>query len=365
MMRIGRFFQIVALILIAANAQPATTAFYQWSVTPSNNASADPTINWAEGMSPSSVNDSARAMMAALAVWRREVSGMNSVGGTSSALTLTSQTGWPSYAVMNQQMITFYNGITTNADGATLNIDGLGAQTIETANGVPIPAGTLAVGGVYTVTYYTVLSAFRLHSAPTNPSNNPYNVPLGGVIDSTISTPPNGNFVAAGGQCISTTTYAAYWAAIGSPASGGCPGGQFAVVDLRGRVKVTLDTINGSAAGRLTLSSGCGTAMTSMGATCAGSAEARAIALAQLPAGITSSGINMVSVRSTISNILSGGVSDNYTSVAGTGTFNSPTRSQITSTDNNTTNVTSTNTLGSPIATLDPNLAVYTYIRVL
>lgn len=359
-MKVGRFFQLVALILLAAGAQPAMSSFWQWSTTASNNAGADPAINWAEGQSPSSVNDSARAMMAVMAVWRNEVSGLNGTGGSPSAITLTSQTGYPSLAAMNGQMITFINNANVNTAGATLNVDGLGAQNIETASGVPIPAATMTLGGVYTVTYYSAVPSFRLHSVP----NNPYNVPLGSVINSTISTPPNANFVAANGQCISATTYAVYWAAIGSPASGGCAGGQFAVLDQRGRAAVGLDTI-GTAANRLTAGSGCGTAMTSMGASCAGGVEARAIALGQLPAGITSAGSNSISVRSTISNILNGGTSDNYTSVAGTGTFNSPARSQITSTDTNTINVTSNNTLGQPISTVDPNVAVYVYIRVL
>jgi hypothetical protein len=42
-------------------------SLWQWSTTAANNASADPSINWAEGQSPSTVNDSARAMMAAIA----------------------------------------------------------------------------------------------------------------------------------------------------------------------------------------------------------------------------------------------------------------------------------------------------------
>lgn len=30
---------------------------YKWSTTPANNATADSSINWAEGQAPSSVND--------------------------------------------------------------------------------------------------------------------------------------------------------------------------------------------------------------------------------------------------------------------------------------------------------------------
>ena len=39
---------------------------YKWSQTAASNATADPdpSINWQEGQAPSSVNDSARAMMA-------------------------------------------------------------------------------------------------------------------------------------------------------------------------------------------------------------------------------------------------------------------------------------------------------------
>lgn len=40
---------------------------WQWSTTAANNATADPSINWQEGQAPSTVNDSARAMMAAIA----------------------------------------------------------------------------------------------------------------------------------------------------------------------------------------------------------------------------------------------------------------------------------------------------------
>jgi hypothetical protein len=36
-------------------------SFFKWSKTAAANASADSTVNWAEGQAPSTVNDSARA----------------------------------------------------------------------------------------------------------------------------------------------------------------------------------------------------------------------------------------------------------------------------------------------------------------
>src|SRR5579883_736083 len=59
-----------------------TQGLYKWSLTASANATADSSINWAEGMAPSAVNDSARAMMARIAEWRNDISGTITTGDT-------------------------------------------------------------------------------------------------------------------------------------------------------------------------------------------------------------------------------------------------------------------------------------------
>jgi len=61
-------------------------SLWKWSRTASSNATADGSINWAEGMAPSGVNDSARAMMAAAAKYRDDTAGSLITGGTSTAL---------------------------------------------------------------------------------------------------------------------------------------------------------------------------------------------------------------------------------------------------------------------------------------
>jgi hypothetical protein len=81
--------------------------FYNWSRTAASNATADSTVNWAEGMPPSAVNDSARAMMASTAAYRDDVAGAITTGGTSTAYTVTSYQIFSSLTVLNGQCIAF------------------------------------------------------------------------------------------------------------------------------------------------------------------------------------------------------------------------------------------------------------------
>ena len=72
-------------------------SFFKWSKTANNNANADGTINWAEGQAPSTVNDSARAMMAAAAKYRDDIAGVTT-GGTATAYTVASNQAFDSLA---------------------------------------------------------------------------------------------------------------------------------------------------------------------------------------------------------------------------------------------------------------------------
>jgi hypothetical protein len=67
---------------------------YKWSQTASVDAAADSTINWAEGQAPSSVNDSARAMMAATAKYRDDIAGAI-VTGDLYGVVFRCSTRWP------------------------------------------------------------------------------------------------------------------------------------------------------------------------------------------------------------------------------------------------------------------------------
>jgi len=225
-------------------------SFWKWSRTASSNATADGSINWAEGQAPSTVNDSARAMMAAAAKYRDDVSGAITTGGTSTAYTVTSYQSFDTLAHMDGAMIAF-TPHTTNAATVTLNVDGLGAKPLRferlSSPRLELPTGSLVQGTPYVATYYNDTQEWILHGL----AGNPYNIPLGGMLEFTGTTAPNGSFVFPFGQAISRTTYAAYFAMVGTTYGAGDGSTTFNVIDKRGRVSAGRDDMGGSAASRI------------------------------------------------------------------------------------------------------------------
>lgn len=355
-----QFLFIAALLIIAAGAQPSIAAFYQWSTTAATNATADPSINWAEGMSPSSVNDSARAMMSVLAGWRNDTSGRLTTTGSSAAYVLATSQSFPSAALADGAMVAFTAHVTSGAaptfavdsvPAAPFIIDGLGVS------GTPAPGSSMVAGAVYSAVYTLSSNTWRLREF----YGSSFNIPLGGILWSTAPTAPNSNFVAPSGQCISTTTYASYWVQQGSPASGGCPGGQFAIIDMRGRVAAALDTLNASAANRLTNSAnGCGVAFTAVGAVCTENQSTTLVTL-NLPAYTPAGSVSVTSTRSDIT--FSPGTTDNYGSIGGACCFTSQTRGSVTSTGSLTG--TAQGGTSTPFSKVQPTIGLIPYLRVL
>lgn len=240
---------------------------FRWSQTAASNATADSSINARENQAPSTINDAMRGMMAAVAKWRDDLSGNLVTGGTSSAYTITS----------NQVYATLTDGIyvkarmnATNAAGATLNVDGLGAKTIATVYGTPIRAGALRLGGVYEFVYDSTDDKWIAVSAPDN------GVKTGEIKAYAGTTAPDG-YVRANGRTIGNAASGAseranadtadlYTLLWNSYADGVCAVSSgrgasaaadyaanktIALPDLRGRGLFGLDDMGNSAASRL------------------------------------------------------------------------------------------------------------------
>ena len=135
------------------------SSIFDWSLTAANNANADSSVNWQEGQLPSTVNDSARAMMTRVAQLLKDIGGTVTAGGTANAITVTSNSPIASYAT--GQIIGF-KAAATNSAATTLNVNGIGAkairkntQTVDAA----LSGGEIISGGIYTCVYDTALNA--------------------------------------------------------------------------------------------------------------------------------------------------------------------------------------------------------------
>lgn len=164
---VGFVFLVLALIGGGIGSQvlnPSSAQVWKWSQTAGTNASVDSSINWAEGMSPSAVNDSARAMMARLAQWRDDTSGALTTSGTSTAYTLTTNSGLT--ALTAGYRVCFIPH-TASGGTTTLAVDGLTAKPLRSAPATELISGALTAGTPYCATYYTTNSGeYILRSAP-------------------------------------------------------------------------------------------------------------------------------------------------------------------------------------------------------
>jgi hypothetical protein len=122
---------------------------YDWSTTPATNATADPNINWAEGMLPSQVNDSARATMAAVAAWRQDTAAVPVLGGAGNAFSIT---GTQPMQAWTPGLFAF-KATRSNTGAVTVSRDSLTAKPLRAISGVDLISGQIILGAIYLATY--------------------------------------------------------------------------------------------------------------------------------------------------------------------------------------------------------------------
>lgn len=247
---------------------------WTWSRTSAGaNGGADPGINFLENQAPSSLNDSARALMQATAQYRDDVAGGTVTTGASQAYSLTTFSNFTSAAALANQQVGFTPHVTNGAT-VTISIDSVANIPLRSSPGVELPAGVLIAGTPYVCTYNASDSALYLHGFY---GANPALVPIGGLVDYVGATVPSSTWAIPNGQAISRTAYATLFALVGTTYGVGDGSTTFNVPDLTGRVSAMKE----ASATRLT-SSWFGGNSTVLGAT--GFAEKNALsATNQLP----------------------------------------------------------------------------------
>jgi hypothetical protein len=133
-----------------------------WSNTAASN-NATPPNGFPEGMAPSTVNDAARELMAAVSRYRSDTDGVNTSSGTNT-ITLAASRTMTAYA--QGDLYTFKAG-GTNTGATTLNVDSLGAKDVQ-FNGNACTGGEIVSGLMYTVVYDG--TQFQLLNASSYPA---------------------------------------------------------------------------------------------------------------------------------------------------------------------------------------------------
>lgn len=148
-------------------------SIYDWSLTAANNASSDSDITWAEGQAPSTVNNSARAMMERVAELVGDLGGALVATGTANGILITANSDFTTYA--DGRLIAF-KATSDNTGAVTLNVNGVGAKHIRKMDSVgdmALSAGDIQATGIYLVRYNSSLNsgagAWQLVNVPSAP----------------------------------------------------------------------------------------------------------------------------------------------------------------------------------------------------
>ena len=225
---------------------------WKYSQTAASNGVADPSSPFPEGQAPSSVNDSVRGMMAALAMYRDDIAGAIVTAGTNLAYTVATFSGFDTLAHLDKQMVAFTPHTTNGAGPLFLNVDSTGSKPLRPSPGVEFPAGVLILGTPYVAVYNNTDGAWYVQGG----FGNPYNVPIGCGLDFWGAIAPNAAFTFPVGQAISRTAYPIAFALFSTTYGAGDGSTTFNLPDKRGRVSAGYDA--GNATGRLNNNSGFG-----------------------------------------------------------------------------------------------------------
>lgn len=224
------------------------SSIYDWSAMAASNANADTLINWQEGQPPSSVNNSARAMMQRLRELVSDLGGVARSEGSTNQLTLAAKSPFAAYV---DGIRLCFRASTSNTAAATLNVNAVGARPIfliSNGNGIaPLAAGNLTAGGIYEVVYSTALDNNSGGWLLLNPTM--LLRPVGALeLLAAPVTPPG--FLYCNGQAVSRSLYAALFHVLGNKWGDGDGKTTFNLPDYRGTFLRSWDDGRGLDSGR-------------------------------------------------------------------------------------------------------------------
>lgn len=139
----------------------------EWDAAAANNNDVPPD-GFPEGQAPSTVNDAAREVMAAIKRYVEDTAGANTAGGSSNAFTLAASQTISAYAA--GQMFAFVANHTIDGS-ATLNIDSVGAKTLKKHHDQNLESGDIKEHQIVIVAYQANDDVFELINTISRPAH--------------------------------------------------------------------------------------------------------------------------------------------------------------------------------------------------
>ncbi|WP_039758593.1 phage tail protein [Bartonella queenslandensis] len=212
---------------------------YRWSLRAAENSVADSLINWSEGQSPHTVNNSARGMMQRIREYLSDTSGgLESIVDVNFELQLTKIK-----IETKSQFLEYKSGLVVSfrAKGGNIGITTVALNDLlhkpvykASETGVCLlGGGEIQYGCIYTLVYDEEISGWQLLNPTLKKVPHFKRVPIGFVGAFAMQALPSGWLLCDGGA-YSRSVYSDLFAAIGTMWGSGDGSTTFNVPDLRG-----------------------------------------------------------------------------------------------------------------------------------
>lgn len=149
------------------------SSIYSWSTIAGDNELSDTAIDWREGQSPSSVNNSARAMMGRVAELLGDIGGTVTSTNVGNAYAVTANSA---FSALAGGLIVAFIASATNTGPATLAVNGLSSKSLRRlgptgADDAPLYKGQIRSGQRYVCRYATAADTGTGGWVVLNPSS--------------------------------------------------------------------------------------------------------------------------------------------------------------------------------------------------
>ncbi|WP_019224122.1 phage tail protein [Bartonella rattaustraliani] len=217
------------------------STIYDWSLRASDNARVDTLINWSEGQPPSTVNNSARAMMQRFREYLSDVGGaLEGIVAVdhSQQTTLISLQTKSKFSEYKNDILVRFKAKGKNVGTTSVSLNSLPSKSVykisETGVAVLLEGGEIQTGCIYTLVYDEELSCWHLlNPTPLSRREEMSLYPPGFIGTFAMQAMPSGWLLCDGGA-YSRSVYSDLFSAIGTTWGSGDGASTFNIPDLRG-----------------------------------------------------------------------------------------------------------------------------------